>query len=157
MATLLEKIRKTLEESYDYFRDNANTVMEKAEDFGRISMLKFEIKQMSASVERKLAVLGDAVFPHLLSGDLSPLQDNPAVKLVLEEIQELNRQIEARQKEVNQIIRDNEAEIRVREHGEMKKRIEQLEKEIEDRMADLNEVKAADKKETARSTGKKKE
>jgi polyhydroxyalkanoate synthesis regulator phasin len=145
MTTLLEKIRKTLEEKYDYFRDNANTVMERAEDFGRISMLKFEIKQMSASVERKLAVLGDAVFPHLLSGDLSPLQDNPAVKLVLEEIQELNRQIDAKHKEMNQIIQSNETEIRLREHGEMKKRIEELEKEIEDRMADLDDAKKAEK------------
>jgi predicted Holliday junction resolvase-like endonuclease len=90
-------------------------------------------------------VLGDAVFPHLLSGDLSPLQDNPAVKLVLEEIQELNRQIDAKHKEMNQIIQSNETEIRLREHGEMKKRIEELEKEIEDRMADLDDAKKAEK------------
>ena len=44
MADLLDKIRKTLEEGYDNVRDSAATVIDKAEDFSKVSKLKFEMK-----------------------------------------------------------------------------------------------------------------
>ena len=74
MTSLLDKMKKTLEESYDIVRDGASTMIEKAEDFGRISKLKFEIRQASTNVEKKLTVLGDAVFPHLMKNDVDALK-----------------------------------------------------------------------------------
>ena len=53
MTSLLDDIRKTLEESYDLVRDGASTMIDKAEDFGKISKLKFEIRQISSNVEKK--------------------------------------------------------------------------------------------------------
>jgi hypothetical protein len=94
MATLLDQIKKTLEESYDVVRDSASTMIEKAEDFGKISKLKFDIRQISSNVEKKLTILGDAVFPHLVKNDVEALKDNPAIKLIVEEIQDLNKKMD---------------------------------------------------------------
>ena len=69
-------------------------MIDKAEDFGKISKLKFEIRQISSSVEKKLTVWGDAVFPHLLKNDVETLKDNPAIKLLVEELQDLNKHFE---------------------------------------------------------------
>jgi len=141
MATLLEKIRKTVEESYDILRDSASNVIEKAEDFGKISKLKFEIKQLGTSAEKKLTILGDAVFPHLVKENLDALKDNPAIKLVVDDIQDLNMQIEEKQKEIDNVIEENEKIVQEKEHKKMSEKISILEKEIEQRMEVLKKLR----------------
>ncbi len=70
MKSLLDKIKQTLEEGYDYLHDSATIVIDKAEDFGKISKLKFEVKQLSANTEKKLTILGDAIYPYLLKNNV---------------------------------------------------------------------------------------
>jgi len=141
MTTLLDKIRETLEEGYDYFRDTANVAIDKAEDFGKISKLKFEVKQLSSQAEKKLTILGDALYPYLLKNDVEALKDNAAIKSILDEIQELNAKIEDKQKQVDEVVSENEKITKEKEEGKIQKNIEVLEKEIEERMNVLKELK----------------
>jgi gas vesicle protein len=146
MTSLLEQIRKTLEETYDTVRDSASTMIDKAEDFGKISKMKFDIRQMSSNAEKKLTTLGDAVLPHLIKNDVNALKDNPAIKLVVEEIQDLNKQIDDKQKEIDKLVAETEKIIQGKEEEKLHVRIEILEKEIEQRMAELKKLKGEEKK-----------
>ena len=146
MTSLLEQIRNTLEETYDTVRDSASTMIDKAEDFGKISKMKFDIRQMSSNAEKKLTILGDAVLPHLIKNDVNALKDNPAIKLVVEEIQDLNKQIDDKQKEIDKLVAETEKIIKGKEKEKLHVRIEILEKEIEQRMSELKKLKGEDKK-----------
>ena len=145
MTTLLDKIRETLEEGYDYFRDTATVAIDKAEDFGKISKLKFEVKQLSSNVEKKLTILGDALYPYLLKNDVEALKDNAAIKSILDEIQKLNKKIEDKQKQVDKVVSENEEITKEKEEGKIQRNIEVLEKEIEERMNVLKELKKESK------------
>ena len=141
MPSLLEDIRKTLEESYDLVRDGASTMIDKAEDFGKISKLKFEIRQISSNVEKKLTILGDAVFPHLLKNDVETLKDNPAIKLLVEELQDLHKQMDDKQKEVDKLIEENKQQNKAKDTEKLQTKISIIEKEIEERMEVLKKLK----------------
>jgi hypothetical protein len=146
METLLDKIKKTLEEKYDVVKDGASSMIEKAEDFGKISKIKFEIRQLSINVEKKLTVLGDAVLPHLIKNDVESLKDNPAIKLVVEEIQDVNKQIDDKQKEMDIVVAENEQVVKIKEQEKLSLKIDELEKEIEQRMEELNNLRSQKKK-----------
>ncbi len=146
MTSLLDQIKKTLEETYDTVRDSASTMIDKAEDFGKISKMKFDIRQMSSNAEKKLTVLGDAVLPHLIKNNVDALKDNPAIKLIVEEIQDLNKQINDKQKEIDKLVAETEKIVKGKEEEKMHERIIILEKEIEQRMSELKKLKAEEKK-----------
>ncbi len=146
MTSLLDQIRKTLEETYDTVKDSASTMIDKAEDFGKISKMKFDIRQMSSNAEKKLTVLGDAVLPHLIKNDVDALKDNPAIKLVVEEIQDLNKQIGDKQKEIDKLVAETEKIVKGKEEEKMHERIAILEKEIEQRMSELKKLKGEEKR-----------
>lgn len=146
MVSLLEQIRKTLEETYDTVKDGAANVIDKAEDFGRISKMKFDVRQMSSNAEKKLTILGDAVLPHLIKNDVDALKDNPAIKLVVEEIQDLNKQIDDKQKEIDKLVTESEKITKQKEEEKFHERVKILEKEIEQRMNELKKLKGEEKK-----------
>jgi len=145
MTSLLEQIKKTVEETYDTVRGSASEMIEKAEDFGKISKMRFDIRQLSTNVEKKLTILGDAVLPHLIKNDVAALKDNPAIKLVVEEIQDLNKQIDDKQKEIDKILVESQKITREKEEEKLHTRIEILENEIEERMKELNKLKGKEK------------
>ncbi len=142
MTSLLEQIKSTLEETFDTVKDGATVMIEKAEDFGKISKMKFEIRQLSSNTEKKLTVLGDAVLPHLIKNDVNALKDNPAIKLVVEEIQDLNIKIDDKQKEIDKLVAETEKISMEKKEEKMHTRINTLENEIEERMAELKKLKA---------------
>ena len=142
MTSLLEQIKSTLEETFDTVKDGATVMIEKAEDFGKISKMKFEIRQLSSNTEKKLTVLGDAVLPHLIKNDVNALKDNPAIKLVVEEIQDLNIKIDDKQKEIDKLVVETEKISMEKKEEKMHTRINTLESEIEERMAELKKLKA---------------
>ena len=146
MTSLLDQIKKTLEEGYDVVRDSASTMIDKAEDFGRISKLKFEIRQIGSNVEKKLTVLGDAVFPHLLKNDVETLKDNPAIKLLVEELQDLNKQMSDKQKDVDKLVEETKQLSKEKDQEKLQSRVAILEKEIEERMAMLKKLRGEEKK-----------
>jgi hypothetical protein len=141
MTTLLDTIRKTLEEGYDVVKDGAVNIIEKAEDFGKVNMHKFEIRQLSSNVEKKLTVLGDAVLPHLMKGDMEKVQENAVIKGIVKDIQDLNKQIENKRKEIDTVLVENAKILKEKEKDKVQKKIQELEQEIEDRMAVLNKLK----------------
>ena len=141
MTSLLEQIKQTLEETYDTVRGSASIMIDKAEDFGKISKIKFDIRQLSSSAEKKLTILGDAVLPYLIKNNVDALKVNPAIKLVVEEIQDLNKQIDDKQKEVNKVVAESEKIVKEKEEEKLHGRIEILEKEIEARMSELKALK----------------
>jgi len=141
MTSLLEQIRSTLEETYDTVKDSASIMIEKAEDFGKISKMKFEIRQLSSNTEKKLTGLGDAVLPHLIKNDVNALKDNPAIKMVVEEIQDLNKKIDDKQAEIDEMVSETEKISIEKEEEKMHTRINTLESEIEERMAELKTLK----------------
>ena len=141
MTSLLEQIKQTLEETYDTVRGSASIMIDKAEDFGKISKIKFDIRQLSSSAEKKLTILGDAVLPHLIKNNVDALKDNPAIKLVVEEIQDLNKQIDDKQKEVDKVVAESEKIVKEKEEEKLHGRIKILEKEIEERMTELKSLK----------------
>ena len=144
MTSLLEKLKKTVEETYDTVRGSASEVIEKAEDFGKISKMRFDVRQFSNNVEKKLTILGDAVLPHLIKNDVDVLKDNPAIKLVVEEIQDLNKKIDDKQKEIDTIIAQSQKINKEKDEEKLHTRIQVLEKEIEERMAELKSLKNSD-------------
>ena len=146
MTSLLDQIKKTLEETYDTVRGSASTMIDKAEDFSKISKMKFDIRQMSSNAEKKLTVLGDAVLPHLIKNNVDALKDNPAIKLIVEEIQDLNKQINDKQKEIDKLVAETEKIVKGKGEEKMHQRIIILEKEIEQRMSELKKLKAEEKK-----------
>ena len=145
MISLLDQIKKTLEDGYDVVRDSAITMIDKAEDFGRISKLKFEIRQIGSNVEKKLTVLGDAVFPHLLKNDVETLKDNPAIKLLVEELQDLNTQMSEKQKEADKLVEETKQMSKEKDQEKFQARITVLEKEIEERMGMLKKLRGEEK------------
>ena len=138
---LLDKIKKTLEEGYDNVRDSATIVLDKAEDFGKVSKLKFEMKQISVQVEKKLTVLGDAVFPFLEKAKIEKLKDNPAIISIVKDIKNLNKEIDKKQKEIDRLISENEEMLKMKEQDRLQKKIKDLENEIEDRIETLKKLK----------------
>jgi len=142
MTTLLDTIRKTLEEGYDVVKDGAINIVEKAEDFGKINMYKFEIRQLSSNVEKKLTVLGDAVLPHLIKGDLENVKENKAINEIVKEIQDLNKQIDGKRKEIDKVLTENAKILKEKEKDKVQKKIQELEQDIEERMAVLKKLKA---------------
>ena len=141
MTSLLEQIKSTLEETYDNVKDSASVMIEKAEDFGKISKMKFEVRQLSSNAEKKLTVLGDAVLPSLIKNDVNALKDNPAIKLVVEEIQDLNKKIDDKQKDIDKLVAETEKISKEKEKEKLHTRINKLETEIEERMSELKKLK----------------
>jgi len=81
------------------------------------------------------------LYPYLLKNDVEALKDNAAIKSILDEIQELNTKIEDKQKQVDVVVSENEQITKEKEEGKIQKNIEVLEKEIEERMNVLKELK----------------
>ena len=141
MTSILDKIRKTLEEGFDIFRDSAAGVIEKAEDIGKVSKLKFEIKQLSSNLEKKLTLLGDTVYPFLKDENYDALKDHEGLKAILEDIQGLQEEIDAKEKEMKKIISENEALQKSRVEQKIQSRIKELEKEIEEKMKEIEKLR----------------
>ena len=141
MTSLLDQIKKSLEDSYDIVRDGASTVIDRAEDFGKLSKLKFDIRQLNTRVEKKLTILGDAVFPHLVKNDVEMLKDNPAIKLVVEEIQDLNLKTTEKQKEIDKVVNESEKLNKEKDEEKLQGQIADLERDIENKMNVLKKLK----------------
>jgi peptidoglycan hydrolase CwlO-like protein len=141
MTSLLDTIRKTLEEGYDIVKDGAVNIIEKAEDFGKINMHKFEIRQMSSSMEKKLTVLGDTVLPYLMKGNIEKAAEDEKIKGIVKDIQDFNKQIDTKHKDIDKILTENAKILKEKETDKVQKKIEELEQEIEDRLAVLNKLK----------------
>ena len=77
-----------------------------------------------------------------MKNNVEALKDNLAIKLIVEEIQDLNKQIEGKQKDINMLIAENEKITKNKEQEKIQAHITKLEQEIEDRMETLKKLRS---------------
>ena len=65
MTEFLDKIKKTIEQSLDLAKNNAQSLKETAEEMSKVARLKFDLHQLQSSKRRKLQLLGETVYPFM--------------------------------------------------------------------------------------------
>ncbi len=140
MSDFLDKLKKGAEGSYSTVRNNAINLKDIAGDYGKIAKLKFELHQLNSAREKKLALLGQTVFPYLLESNTKALKTHETLQMLLDEIKNIGNQVE--------LVQHAIADISIREkthkshdHKKIHNEIELLEKQIEEQLEELQAVK----------------
>ena len=156
MSDLISKLKKTIEESLDTARNNAQSLKEMAEEYGKVARLKFDLYQLQNAKRKKLELLGETVFPFLTENNFDGLKKHETLQMLLDDIKNTNNEIELTLKAIHEAgERESESETS-EEKEDLKKKIEQVEGEIESRLNDLKIVKEAINKKKPRKTTAKK-
>ncbi|HGY56959.1 MAG TPA: hypothetical protein ENK44_14720 [Caldithrix abyssi] len=156
MSDLISKLKKTIEESLDTARNNAQSLKELAEEYGKVARLKFELYQLQNAKKKKLELLGETVFPFLTENNYDGLRRHETLQILLDDIKNTNNEIELTQKAIEEAGEKDTTTEQSEEQEELKKKIEEVEGEIESRLNELKIVKQAiDKKKPKRSAVKK--
>jgi len=155
MADLISKLKKTIEESLDTARNNAQSLKELAEEYGKVARLKFELYQLQNAKKKKLELLGETVFPFLNENNFDGLKKHETLQILLDDIKNTNNEIELTQRAINEAgEKENESE-QSEEQEALKKKIEEVEGEIESHLNELKIVKQAiEKKKPKKSAAK---
>ena len=142
MSDFLDKLKNSVEEGYSALRVNAINLKETAGEYGKIAKLKFELHQLKSSREKKLALLGSTVYPFLLENNPEALKSHETLMMLIDEIKNISNQIELLQRAIEDIATKEKLEKKkVRDHDKMRKEIEDLEKQIESHLKDIQAVK----------------
>ncbi len=140
MSDFLDKLKKGAEGSYSAVRNNAINLKDIAGDYGKIAKLKFELHQLNSAREKKLALLGQTVFPYLLESNTKALKTHETLQMLLDEIKNIGNQVELVQHAIADIsIR--EKTYKSQDHKKIHNEIELLEKQIEEQLEELQAVK----------------
>jgi len=144
MSDLIIKVRKTLQESLDNARKNAQALRDLAESYSHVTRLKFELRQLKTSKRKKLTLLGETVFPYLAELKYDELQQHETIPVLVDEIKNLQNEIDLSEKALEKLSEKEEA---VLDTEEIRTQINELEDEIESRLNELKSVKkVVDKK-----------
>lgn len=144
MTNFLDKLKRNVEEGYSTVRDNAINLKDIAEDYGKITKLKFELHQNSSMAEKKFALLGKTVFPYLIENNYEGLKEHEGLPVVLDDIKNINNKTELIQHTIkNVMVRDVPESISETERERLSQEINQLENEIENHLKELKAVKQA--------------
>jgi len=156
MSDLISKLKKTIEESLDTARNNAQSLKEMAEEYGKVARLKFDLYQLQNAKRKKLELLGETVFPFLTENNFDGLKKHETLPMLLDDIKNTDNEIELTLKAINEAgERESESETN-EEKEDLKKKIEEVEGEIESRLNELKIVKEAINKKKPRKTTAKK-
>jgi DNA repair exonuclease SbcCD ATPase subunit len=158
MSDFFEKFRKTMEESLETAKQNAQHLKEIAEDYGKVARLKFEIFQLQSSKKKKMELLGETVFPFIFEKRITDLKNHETLQVIIDNITRLDKEIEMTQKSLAEMKKQAKGKSKKQpmSKSELNQQIQEVEKEIESRINDLQAVKAALKKDTGKPAGKKK-
>ncbi|HID37964.1 MAG TPA: hypothetical protein EYP36_00420 [Calditrichaeota bacterium] len=156
MSDLISKLKKTIEESLDTARNNAQSLKELAEEYGKVARLKFDLYQLQNAKRKKLELLGETVFPFLTENNFDGLKKHETLQILLDDIKNTNNEIELTLKAINEAgERDRESQTS-EEKEDLKKKIEDVEGEIETRLNELKIIKETiDKKKPKKTTTQK--
>jgi len=132
------KLRKTLQESLENARKNAQALRELAEGYSAVTRLKFELHQMRTSRKKKLTLLGETVFPFLAEHRYDALRRHETIPVLIDEIKNLQNEIVLAEKALEKL---SEKEEPILETEEIRTQIIELEDEIESRLEELKSVK----------------
>lgn len=143
MPEFLDKIKKTIEQSLDRAKNNAQNLKESAEDLSKVARLKFDVHQLQLSKKKKLQLLGESVYPFLNENKIDSLKTHETLPVLLDEIKNLNNQIEVIQQSINEISKQAKGETKIHNQEDLRNQINELEGEIESRIQELKIVKDA--------------
>ena len=142
MADFIDRLKKGVEESYSTIRLNAANLKETAGEYGRIAKLRFEMFQLNSARDKKMALLGSTVYPYLLENNPQALREHETLPILLDEIKNISNQIELVQIAINDISKnERQAYKKLRDHAKIRNEIEGLEKQIENHLKELKDVK----------------
>jgi hypothetical protein len=145
MADLLNKIRQVLEDGLDTAKHNAQNLKEAAEDYSKTARIKLEIHQLRNSMKKKIFLLGETVMPFLSENNFDGLKKHETLPVLVDSIKNIQNEIDLANKSLEEISMAG-SEENEKKTGEVKEQIENLEKEIETKIEELNEVKNSRKK-----------
>ncbi|MBN2425121.1 MAG: hypothetical protein JXR46_10590 [Calditrichaceae bacterium] len=146
MNDLIDKIRKTLEDSLETAKENAQNLKEIAEEYGKTARLKFELYQLQSSRKKKMELLGETVFPFINEKNYTDLKKHETLQVIIDNIKSLDNDIELTRKALELQRNPDKKQSRELNKEELQNQINEVEKEIESRINELRAVKDALKK-----------
>ena len=145
MSELINKIRQVVEDSLDTARHNAQNLKESAEEYSRTTRIKFELYQLRNSLKKKVYLLGETVLPYLKENNYKGLKNHETLPVLIDGIKSLQNEIILAEKSLEEISKKNEAD-KTTSSEEIKKKIDNLEQEIETHIDELQDVKKSRRK-----------
>ena len=142
MADFINKIKKTIEDSFDLAKNNAQNFKEFAGEYGKSARLKFDIVQLKSSKKKKMNLLGETVYPFLLEHNYDGLKNHETLLVLIDDIKLLQNEIELTEKELGQIS-EEPAHRPEFDRQQVRDQIDDLESQIEERIKDLKNMKEA--------------
>ncbi len=139
MADIIGKIKKTLEDSLDIARNNAQSFKETAEEYSKSARLKLDLLQLKNNRKKKINLLGETVYPFLLAQNFAGLQEHETLGILIDDIKIIQNEIDLAEKALKDLTVKDAAPTLDREA--IQRQIEELEQQIESRINDLREVK----------------
>jgi outer membrane biosynthesis protein TonB len=146
MSDLLDRFKKTLEESLETAKHNAQNLKEIAEEYGKVARFKFELHQLQTSRRKKMELLGETVFPFLNENRHNDLKMHETLQVILDNIKNLDNDIELTQKALELMRSPAKSDDTEVNEEQLKNQIQEVEIEIESRIKELRAVKDALKK-----------
>ena len=97
--SLWERMEKALSKGIETSKEVLETAKEKAKDLGDRGLLKYEILQLEKQAEKRFTQLGTAVYETLVrEGKHTVSQSTSKIKLILQDIEDIERRINEREK-----------------------------------------------------------
>ncbi len=141
MAELLTKIRKAIEDSLETAKNNAQSLREIAQDYGKAARLKLELHQLKISKRKKFELLGKTVFPYLAANDFKGLKKHETLQVIVDDIKNIINEIQLTQNELEQHLADRGSDgVPTEPTQKIKEEIEQIEEEIEKRLEEIKNI-----------------
>jgi len=141
MTDFFDKVKKTIEQSLDRAKLNAQGLKDTAEELGKVARLKFDLHQLNSSKRKKLQLLGETVYPFLKENKVDNLKTHESLPVLIDEIKDLNNQIELTQKSIEDVQKQTREETKPINQEDLRNQINELESEIESRIEELKIVK----------------
>lgn len=141
MSDIIEKIKRTIEDSLQTAQSNAHNLKDLAEDMGRTARLRLDLFQLQNSKKKKFELLGETVFPYLSQKKYDALKKHETLPILIDSINKLDEDISILKKKLASQAEQDTGVDRTKEHKELHKQITDLEKEIEARIQELKIMK----------------
>ncbi|MGD9486613.1 MAG: DUF3939 domain-containing protein [Calditrichaceae bacterium] len=141
MTDFIDKLKKSIEDSYDTVRKNASNLRDIAEELSKLAKIKFELHQYKVALEKKMALLGETVYPFLMENNIDGLKSHETLQVLLDDIKNIRNQIDLLQNAVNDLSEQTRHEPVKKGKIELENQIDHLEKEIEARLKEIRAMK----------------
>lgn len=141
MTDFIDKLKKSIEDSYDTVRKNANNLRDIAEELSKLAKIKFELHQFKVALEKKMALLGETVYPFLTENNINGLKSHETLQVLLDDIKNIRNQIDLLQNAIKDLSEQSRTEPEKKGKAELENQIDHLEKEIEERLKEIRAMK----------------